>query len=212
MKKLSIKICGMKYPDNLREVLGLEPAVIGVIFYPESPRYVHDPTKLSEVLKSFPGTMVAGVFVEPTLNEIMTINQLFPMDVLQLHGNISPEFCRQLKEKGFKISLSFGISENFNFSQLNAFSNLVDYFLFDTKSPSHGGSGKSFNWNLLKQYDGNLDFFLSGGIGPGHLTFPEHPSLTGIDLNSRFEDAPGLKNTRLLSDYIEKIRQRYDYV
>ncbi|MEO6149327.1 MAG: phosphoribosylanthranilate isomerase, partial [Mucilaginibacter sp.] len=130
-------------------------------------------------------------------------------DAIQLHGSETPWFCAEFKGR-VKVIKAFGIDNGFDFDQLIPYKNLVDYFLFDTKTPVHGGSGKTFNWDMLNAYTLNLPFFLSGGISIDHLDVIkkiDHPQLYGVDLNSRFEISPGIKNIELLTAAFKNTKQ-----
>ena len=113
-----------------------------------------------------------------------------------------------LKNQGLKIIKAFSVDENFDFAQTQPFEGAAHYFLFDTKTAQHGGSGQKFNWKLLDKYEGHTPFLLSGGIGAGdaeEILKINHPKLTGVDLNSGFEDAPGMKNIEKLKSFINQI-------
>ena len=130
---------------------------------------------------------------------------------MQLHGNESPEMCRELNASGIKVIKSFGISESFNFEVLNRYLPSCEFFLFDTPSAGFGGSGFRFNWEILKKYDLGHPFLLSGGISPedaGRIRELSFLSFTGVDINSRFETEPGLKDIQLLKNFITIIRRK----
>jgi phosphoribosylanthranilate isomerase len=202
MKPLRIKICGMKNKANIRAVARLSPDAMGFIFYPPSPRYVgadFDPACLKDLPLHI---MKTGVFVDQGLEEIRCLVRKFELDRVQLHGSESPAFCALLRDE-VQVMKAFGIHEGFDFSILPTYEQHCDYFLFDTQTRNHGGSGIRFDWNLLEKYGGHLPFYLSGGIGPEEIqnlsTLQEkYPLLYGIDLNSRFETVPGDKNVPVL--------------
>lgn len=191
-----VKVCGITNPEQAHEISQIVDYV-GFIFHPGSPRFVS---------QSFPSMKAkkVGVFVNVPIQELIQTAILEKLDSVQLHGNESPEYCAALN-KQVQVIKSFGINEDFDFHQLEAFEPYVDLFLFDTKTPKYGGSGKQFDWRLLKNYQGATSFILSGGLRPE--TLPQiqevdHPRLAGIDLNSGFESEPGIKNTLLLKQFL----------
>jgi phosphoribosylanthranilate isomerase len=197
-----IKVCGLK-DDNQIFQLDQLPAVnwLGSIFYEKSKRYVPSCSKFITSSKK------VGVFVNDIMTNIVEKADRNKLDILQLHGSESPEECLNLKQF-YTVVKAFGIDEDFDFDQLKKFESAVDYFLFDTKTIHHGGSGKRFNWDLLKQYNLSVPFLLSGGINPNSvqdlLNF-KHPSFAGIDLNSGFENAPADKNIEKIKNFIEDL-------
>lgn len=201
MKGVGLKICGMKFPDNLQEVARLEPDYLGFIFYPKSKRYMAD-TLSPEVVKALPSSIRrVGVFVNAETADVLGQAAAYGLDVLQLHGDESPEQCAALQGNGYTIVKAFGVNEGFDFQSLLAYAPVVDYYLFDTKGPSYGGHGIPFDWSVLEKYDKHKAFFISGGIGleelEGVISLKELP-LYAIDVNSRFETEPGLKDINLL--------------
>jgi phosphoribosylanthranilate isomerase len=202
---LKIKVCGMKNTANREEVEKLPVDFLGFIFYPKSQRFVGENT--SPGLFESTKTKVA-VFVNENAFEILGLAKNFGFDYIQLHGKENPKTCQLLKNQGLTVIKAFNLNEEFDFSVLKAFEKSVDYFLFDTKTEVPGGSGKKFNWEILEKYRGKVSFFLSGGIGPDDaedIKQLEHPQLFGIDLNSGFEDEPGVKNVEKLNTFITKI-------
>ncbi|MFT6688089.1 MAG: phosphoribosylanthranilate isomerase [Saprospiraceae bacterium] len=138
-----------------------------------------------------------------------TISKKYKLDLIQLHGDESPVFCENLKEGKLKIIKAFQIDDQFNFSLLNEYEGTVDYFLFDTKSKSYGGSGRKFNWSLLSNYSYKTPFFLSGGINEKDISeIKKIKTLTieAIDINSCFEISPALKNIPKVSEFIKRVK------
>ena len=203
-----LKICGLKYPENIQDVAALKPDFMGFIFYPKSPRY-SEPLD-STTLNALPATIKKiGVFVNEDLENILTIAYQYKLDGLQLHGTELVDICRELKKLGYIIIKAFPIAEAYNFKVTKAYDGVCDYFLFDTKTDSYGGSGVKFNWQILKDYKGETPFLLSGGIAVDDaeaILKIDHPKFVGIDLNSKFEVKPGLKNIGLLKEFISQIR------
>lgn len=210
MNTIKIKVCGLREAQNIRDVCSLNPDYIGLIFYKKSKRYVPFHTKLPEDIlgKSIKAT---GVFINEPLAEVLKHIRHFNLSAVQLHANESPEYCRQLKQEGIEVIKSFGVSEGFDFGKLHAYQNVVDYFLFDTQTSDHGGSGRLFDWNLLRSYDLTVPYFLSGGIGleaSEALSNFKDERLYAIDVNSRFETTPAIKNIPLLGTFFETLKNK----
>jgi phosphoribosylanthranilate isomerase len=204
---MKIKVCGLKYPGNISEVAALEPDYVGFVCYAPSPRYA---TGLNaEILDSLPEILSkTAVFVNEDAETVQKLIDNYNFDAIQLHGNESPEFCEVFKDKVTVIK-AFGIGEGFDFARLNQFADSIDYFLFDTKTDKHGGSGQTFDWSLLDNYKLDIPFFLSGGLSPENLAEVKaikHPQFYGVDLNSRFETEPGLKDINKLKEAFELLR------
>jgi len=199
----------MRDPDNISGVVAALPDFIGLIFYPKSKRFVGFEA-LPEVLNKIPEAVKSvGVFVDESVEQVDEISRNWKLDVVQLHGAESTEYCKRIKNLGITVFKAFAIDEKFDFDQLESYSGVCDYFLFDTKGPLPGGTGNKFNWQLLENYKGETPFFLSGGIGPDDLEAIRHfshPRWLGIDVNSGFEIAPAMKNTKKVKMFIEEIR------
>lgn len=189
----------MRDNENIEELLLLKPDYVGFIFYEKSKRCVG---VVPEVL--FPENVKkVGVFVNESLEIILSRIKDFNLDLVQLHGDESPEFCNDIN-KVIPVIKAFGVDEAFDFSILDAFKNGCTYFLFDTKTINRGGSGKSFNWGVLKEYNGEVPFFLSGGISREDIEKIKgfkHPQLHAIDINSCFETEPAFKNIQLIKEF-----------
>ena len=201
-----IKVCGMTDGENIRAVEALGADLIGFIFYPGSPRCIRQtPSYLPRRAKR------VGVFVDAPHDEILRRHDTFRFDYIQLHGDESPEFCAQLREQdGLKVIKAFGIAEEAVRLTVAGYEGACDLFLFDTKTPGHGGSGKRFDWSIMDDYEEKTRFLLSGGIGldtVGTLHDFIYPFLAGFDLNSRFETAPGLKDPELLEIFLENLQR-----
>lgn len=202
-----LKICGMKIPDNIQSVVGLQPDYLGFIFYRKSKRFIDGLTP--SFVRNLPaGIKKTGVFVDEELNKVAELATLYGLNAVQLHGAEPVKYCIALKgllaDQGIILIKAFGLNENFDFSQLKNYENVVDYFLFDTQTPDHGGSGETFNWDILERYTLDKPYFLSGGIGPGHIEKLKELTdtrLYAIDINSRFETAPGLKDIDKLIEF-----------
>lgn len=192
---MKTKICGMKYLTNIQEVARLHPDYLGFIFYEKSPRFFSG--ELPLLPKS---THKVGVFVDAYLDDILDKIQRYNLQIIQLHGNESPEFCYLLKKVNIEIIKVFSVDDRFDFESLTPYESVCEYFLFDTKGQYHGGNGTPFNWQILKKYPSKKPFFLSGGIGLEEISKIKQLNLPihALDVNSKFELEPGLKNTQLL--------------
>lgn len=203
----------MKYEQNISEVSQLQPDYMGFIFHPASPRY------FNRVIPELSGTIKrTGVFVDAGLQMIQDQCTNYCLQAVQLHGQESPEVCAILKEKGLEVIKVFSVGESFDFRKIEPYLEVIDYFLFDTKGEAPGGNGITFNWNILESYSFEKPFFLSGGLGPSELEriITLHESWTqkgkghlvaGVDLNSRFESAPGMKKTKELKAFMQEFNK-----
>ncbi|RDC64900.1 phosphoribosylanthranilate isomerase [Adhaeribacter pallidiroseus] len=206
---LQVKVCGMREPENIGALVALQPDYIGFIFYRKSARYAGE--KLNpEYIKHLPATVQkVGVFVDESLENIRTLTKKFCLQAVQLHGHETPEFCSQLKQAGFLVLKAFALDDAFDFKILEPYEGTCDYYLFDTKGQQHGGNGITFNWDILEQYHLNTPFFLSGGLDLEHapaIKAGRWPQLRGIDINSRFELEPGLKNISKVKKMLKAFR------
>lgn len=203
--KLKLKICGMKHAANIAAVADLQPDYMGFICYEKSPRFISEIS--SELIKYVPPTIkTTGVFVNEKLEVVEAAIVKYKFKAIQLHGNEPPEYCASLRSYGVEVIKAFGIHDDFDFTTLVPYSNVVDYFLFDTQTVAHGGSGKVFDWNLIERYQLQKPYFLSGGIELGHaekFKDMEDHRLYGVDLNSKFEIEPGMKDIEKLTRFIE---------
>ncbi|MFT6319546.1 MAG: phosphoribosylanthranilate isomerase [Granulosicoccus sp.] len=202
---MKIKVCGMRNPDNLQELLDLPIDYVGLIFYKKSKRFVEK--ELPKI--DFQGKEKVGVFVNESLEYIVGKSQQYDFITVQLHGSESPDFCEKLKEKNFKIIKAFSVDGEFDFSKTKKYEPFCDYFLFDTKGKLPGGNGYTFDWKVLENYQGETPFFLSGGIDSRHNNILKKlniKQLHAIDLNSGFEIEPALKDILLLKKFIEDVR------
>jgi phosphoribosylanthranilate isomerase len=208
---LSVKICGMRDTGNIREAAELKPDIMGFIFYRSSSRYAGD-SLTKETLSSVHGNIKkAGVFVNSNYDEIMTLSGKYSLDMIQLHGDEPSELCIRLKKSGLQVIKVFRIEKELPLTQFKDYKDCTDYFLFDTGTDKFGGSGQKFRWELLDDTDVGHPFFLSGGIGPddaGKIAAINNPFFHGIDLNSRFEISPGIKDIEKLRTFIQEVRDK----
>jgi phosphoribosylanthranilate isomerase len=203
-----LKICGMKYPDNILEVGSLLPDYMGFIFWEKSVRYFDG--ELPNLPQSIKKT---GVFVNASQEDILAKVSQYDLQAVQLHGHESVAFCKELKDtlaKSIEIIKVFSVDSTFDFDELKPFESVCDYFLFDTKGKLPGGNGTTFDWKVLEKYPSQKPFFLSGGIGIDEIDLVKQILKTdlpiyAIDVNSKFEIEPGLKNTKLLASFKQKI-------
>lgn len=214
---MKIKVCGMRDPQNILSLAELKPDYMGLIFYPQSKRYAANPDK--NILASLHSMIsLTGVFVDEHEEVIIEKVINYALSAVQLHGAESPEYCKSLRkrlkgilpDKHIELIKAFGIYPGFDFSSLQPYNEVVDYFLFDTKTSEHGGSGITFDWAILDQYDGEKQFFLSGGLSPENINSLFNlatKKIYALDLNSRFETEPGLKNIESLRSAFQLIRQ-----
>jgi phosphoribosylanthranilate isomerase len=151
-----------------------------------------------------------GVFVNEEVDKILSTAKKYQLDAIQLHGKESIETCQKIKDSGLICIKAFSIEKEIDFEATKAYESYVDYFLFDTKTSAHGGSGQKFDWTMLDKYVGETPFFLSGGISYEdvlkikHLT---HPKLYSLDINSRFEIEPGLKDIQVVKHFFDQMKK-----
>ncbi|MFK5879494.1 MAG: phosphoribosylanthranilate isomerase [Flavobacteriaceae bacterium] len=228
---MKIKVCGMRDSENIQELAKLAPDYMGFIFYNKSKRFVVDfpnvtiPSTIKKV----------GVFVNESIAVVLELVNNNKLDAVQLHGDESVEYCARLSKeiasssflaktkqtvftnegtsevislKNTEIIKAFSVDKYFDFSITKNYESHCDLFIFDTKGNGYGGTGLKYDWTILNSYKGETPFLLSGGIGyndVGIVNDFKHPKCIGVDLNSGFEDAPGLKNIKKLKEFIEEI-------
>ncbi len=196
---MNIKVCGITDMKQLQQLDGLDIEFAGLIFYPESPRYVGDKLSKKEVKKADFDLRKVGVFVNPELIDVLDAIDEYGLDVVQLHGDESAEMCDDLSSE-VEVIKAFRITGDEEIDELVApYDAVCDYYLFDTGGlkESFGGTGQQFDWNILSKAKIEKPFFLSGGIGVEDLARVKvfkHPDLFGVDVNSKFESAPGIKD------------------
>jgi phosphoribosylanthranilate isomerase len=196
---------------NIAEVAMLDPDYMGFIFYERSPRYAGELNQVVlDMLSS--NTLSVGVFVNSEIDRIVETAKYFRFKTVQLHGNETPEYCAALKTK-YTIIKAFGIKSKEDFSQMYDYEEVCDYFLFDAKTESYGGSGKKFDHKLLVNYKGTKPFFLSGGItfcDLKDIRDNRHELCIGIDVNSGFEISPGIKDIGRVKKMLDFFKQTPD--
>ena len=200
---MKLKVCGMKFSENISEIESLKPDFMGFIFYKKSKRFFNE----SKLILNDKINRV-GVFVNQEINEVIYNIKKYKLDYVQLHGEEDVRYCLSIKSI-CKVIKVFKIDDTFNFDKVKKFENVSDYYLFDTKTNLHGGSGKKFNWEILKNYNSKKYFFLSGGISENDIKeikkIRKIYPIIGIDINSKFE-LPNLKKDRdKIKSLIDKI-------
>ena len=203
------KVCGMRDAENIRAVERLGINLMGFIFWPHSSRYVSAPPAYLPT-----ACRRVGVFVDATIDDVRQPMADYSLDYLQLHGQESPEYIQSLRtacgDSIATIIKAFNIATAADLAQTKPYEGLADLFLFDTRGKSVGGNGTKFDWTVLNDYNGTTPFILSGGIGPDdaeQLRAFHHPKCTGIDLNSRFELVPGLKDVSALRKFFTELNR-----
>ncbi len=200
----------MHEPLNVKEIAEAKPHYMGFIFYAGSKRYVGDYPDPELFLNVASGIKKTGVFFNENIENILDKSAITGLEVIQLHGSESPGSCSKLKASGLIVIKTFHISPDFNFGSLEPYNRGCDFFLFDTRSELAGGSGKKFNWDILAAYQADKPFFLSGGIDPGDSSAIKsltNKGLYGVDINSRFEVSPGVKDAVKVKAFIKEIKE-----
>lgn len=202
MEKIRLKVCGQR--DNIAEVAALQPDYLGFIFYRKTPRYVNRDFQMP---KLNPEIKKVGVFVNETKEDVLKIASCFALDLVQLHGTESVDFCKEIVSEGLRVIKAFPVENELDQSLMEQYESTVDYFLFDTKTVQHGGSGRAFNWKVLEDYKLKPEYFLAGGISLDNIQELKEQDLSklhALDVNSQFEIKPGLKDV----ERIEKLKKQ----
>ena len=212
----------MRDADNIRDISALGVDMIGLIFYPPSPRYVQQFSSGAGIIPDYAPDMGktplrVGVFVDDMPQNIVTRVYNYKLDYIQLHGNEPRETLENLRatidpdiKPNIKIIKAISVSSVEDINKYKEYVGAADLFLFDTKCKTVGGSGEQFDWQVLQAYDGDVPFLLSGGIGPDdveRIRNFHHPKCIGIDLNSKFEIEPALKDVEKLKQFLVKVKR-----
>jgi phosphoribosylanthranilate isomerase len=215
---MRLKVCGMTQYEQVLKLEELQVAFGGFIYYPKSPRYALRHLTTSQI-KAFKHINKVGVFVNPTAEEVLYMIDECRLHMVQLHGDETPKFCERIADyisvvKAFRI----GAGENLEY-KIAPYMEVCDMFLFDTAPAAkgtethYGGTGQKFNWSLLRNVEVGKPYFLSGGIGPDDVAdvkaFAEGPAgkaLFALDVNSRFETSPGIKDMPLIEKFIKELQ------
>lgn len=228
---MKIKVCGMRNAGNIAELQKLDIDFMGFIFWPKSPRYVQQIPSRAGLIPDLPSLdgerikkseahdkriLTVGVFVDDMPQNIVTRVYNYHLDYVQLHGSESAVMIDNLRRTlipdiapNIKIIKALSIKDKSVLEKWHEYDGHVDMFLFDTKCKCAGGSGEQFDWSVLEAYDGNIPFLLAGGIGPDdteRIKNFHHPMCLGIDLNSRFETEPGMKDIQKLKLFISQLQ------
>jgi len=205
-----VKVCGLTDALNAKEVADAGADYAGFIFYPHSKRFVGEfPDE--DLFRNIPANVKkVGVFVNEEKDRVADTASKYQLDLVQLHGAETAGFCQYLKLTGITVMKAFGIGDDFDFNRLTEYKDACDFFLFDTQTTLHGGSGVKFRWERLEEYKLSMPFFLGGGIGPldaQKVRNIHHPYFFAADINSRFETTPGMKNIDIVKTFIQQIKQ-----
>lgn len=204
-----LKVCGMREPANIAAVGALQPDFMGFIFYPKSGRYVGPALSRATLAQLPAGIRKVGVFVDAPVAEMLTQVAALGLDMVQLHGHETPATCQALRAAGVPVIKAFAVGETLDLEALTPYVGSCDYFLFDTKGVQPGGNGTAFDWSLLASYELPVPYFLAGGLELAHAETLRNlrlPGLVALDLNSRFETAPGLKDPDQLRQLFATLR------
>ena len=206
---MKIKVCGMREPANIEAVAQLQPDYMGFIFHMKSPRYFGACSPLDPGIVNKKKITNVGVFVNELAHNIHEICNKWEINHVQLHGSEPPEVCAKMREKGYTVIKAFPMSAGFDLRKLEPYKNCCDLFLFDSKTDTYGGSGRTFEWGLLREYDQEVPFFLSGGIGVDEIDAVlalQDLNIHAIDVNSRVELKPGLKDIVKVKQIVTAVR------
>lgn len=210
--RTKVKICGLTTLEDARFVSGALADFLGFIFYPDSPRYI-EPAKAGAIINWLEGPEKVGVFVNQPLDDVNSIAKTTGIDLVQLHGNESPEYCGLVEKPVIKV---FHINEEKSASDLRdeiaPYMNAVDYYLFDTKADGlWGGTGKTFDWDILNEIADEKPYFLSGGLNSENISSAIHTVQPfAVDLSSGLEESPGLKDFDKVEQFFDKMRDIWE--
>jgi phosphoribosylanthranilate isomerase len=209
---MRVKVCGMTQQGQVEALEKMGVAFAGFIFYPKSPRYVlrHMTT---QQIKGFKNINKVGVFVNASADDVISMVDECRLHMVQLHGDETPKYCEKIADY-ISVVKVFRIGENDNIQwKIRDYMDVCDMFLFDTAGAGYGGTGKKFNWDLLKDVQVGKPYFLSGGIEPGDApeikkfsTTPAGKGLFALDINSRFETSPGVKDLAKIENFLNAVK------
>jgi phosphoribosylanthranilate isomerase len=209
---MKIKVCGNTLPEQVNALDEMGVTFAGFIFYPKSPRYMEQKIN-ADKMRQIKGRIVkVGVFVNPTYDELKRTVDEYRLDMVQLHGDETPKFCEKIADY-ISVIKAFRLSENDSLEWMTTpYLEVCDFFMFDTLGVGYGGTGKKFDWTLLEKSPPRKAYFLSGGIEPGDeeqlLKFAKTTAgekLFAVDINSKFEVGPGVKDIKKLGKFAEKM-------
>lgn len=211
-----LKICGLSDSDNISLIAGLSPSMMGFIFYASSPRNAC--ALLPSAVNALPvGIDRVGVFVDAPVSHMIRTAQRYGLTTVQLHGCETPDTCRTLRQSGLKVMKAIGVSSGIDWEAIRTYEGAVDMYVLDTHTNSYGGSGRKFDWNLLLDYPLETPFLLSGGIAPDDAeavcaAAATLPLMAGVDINSRFETRPGVKDPELVEKFQKSIMNQSEQI
>jgi len=209
---MNIKVCGITEMKQLQQLDGLDIDFAGLIFYKDSPRYIGDRISKSELKKADLDTKKVGVFVNPEIIDVLDAIDDYGLDAVQLHGDESPEMCEDLSSE-VEVIKAFRVADGADIDKLvGTYDAVCDYYLFDTGGlkESFGGTGQQFDWSILTKAKIEKPFFLSGGIGvedAAKIKAFNHPDFFGVDINSRFEKSPGVKDMGMVLGFKQAMKK-----
>ncbi|SNR33768.1 phosphoribosylanthranilate isomerase [Hymenobacter mucosus] len=204
-----LKVCGMREPENMAAIAALHPDFLGFIFYPHSSRYVGEQLVRATLEQLPPHIQKVGVFVDAPVAEVQARVTELGLNLVQLHGHEPPADCQALRAAGVPVIKAFPVGDTLDVAVLLPYVGSCDYFLFDTKGGQPGGNGTAFNWDLLADYNLPVPYFLAGGLELAQAEALRNlrlPGLFALDLNSRFETAPGVKDPERLRQMFAALR------
>lgn len=214
---LRVKVCGLRDEQNIETLLrhALLPDALGFIFYPKSPRFVGETLRPDFMRSLGQRIRTVGVFVNADVDMILHTIERYGLGAVQLHGDETPDWSINLRERleshfsNVQMWKAFSIATRDDFAPISQYDGIIDVALLDTKGVAHGGNGTRFDWSLLDDYSSPTPFLLSGGIAPEHareIKNIQHPCLLGIDINSRFETAPALKDVGAVHRFLDELK------
>lgn len=208
---MRIKVCGMTQPEQVAQLGEMGVSFAGFIFYPKSPRYVFKHMTITQLRKENTINKV-GVFVNASIEEVLHMVDECRLHMVQLHGDESPKYCEKIADY-VSVVKAFRMSENDSPDwMIRPYMDVCDMFMFDTMGAGYGGTGKKFDWSMIKDSVIGKPFFLSGGIEPGDVgklqEFSKEPvakALFSLDINSKFETSPGVKDMELVRKFVGEV-------
>jgi phosphoribosylanthranilate isomerase len=209
---MRVKVCGMTQPEQVDALAGMGAMFAGFIFYPKSPRYVFKHMNITQIRKVNNINKV-GVFVNTSIEEVLHLVDECRLHMVQLHGDEPPKYCEKIADY-VSVVKAFRLSDNDSVEwMIKPYMDVCDMFMFDTMGVGYGGTGKKFDWSVLKNSTIGKPFFLSGGIEPGDeeelKAFEKEPvakALFAIDINSKFELTPGVKDMEKVKTFVDKLK------
>jgi phosphoribosylanthranilate isomerase len=209
---MRVKVCGMTLPEQVEQLSEMGVTFAGFIFYPKSPRYVFKHMTTTQIRRENNINKV-GVFVNAGIEEVLHMVDECRLHMVQLHGDETPKYCEKIADY-VSVVKAFRVSDNDNIEwMVRPYMDVCDMFMFDTMGAGYGGTGKKFNWEMLKGATIEKPFFLSGGIEPSDVDqlrdFSKEPvaqRLFAIDINSRFEITPGVKDMNKVKEFVQRIQ------